>query len=854
MAKGHVNNRDDGRGHCQNVASEVEDADCLFHDAFLPLVAIGPAGSVDRHERGPCRGTTDVLVCSVATRRGADQQGGHTAAGQVRYFGRTSAASLSGRAWAAGGLAGMGRSVDPSQWPGPSAARSWFEHLSRIRADHGMPTEEVIAEGMGLKSRSRVSALLRNALPKNDEQAEKLLEALGAWPGQKLFGKDLYGVIKDNPHEVSAVAPRGVRKGNKEEAFEREAHLEMRVHRTVFSLPCIERDVEAEIRGYLQKGRPVLLVGPSMVGKTRIAATVIKNAYDEQAWLIPGTKEALAALGSAAPPAHDAMIFLDDIERLLGVGGITQAEFFGLAKRNVIVGTVREHKYDAYLPTDQLRLLEWDILSIFSRVFVKRVLSTREEARLRDAVPDSELCDRIIRVGIGEYVGAAQVIADALRTGNPLGRALVLGVADWARAGMRKPVPRALLRELAMAHLDTRNRLRLSDDQGFEDALQWATREINPTVSLLQPEDHDCFGIFDYALDLLAVSGNPIPQGAWPLFIESADPAELVAIGQAAKRDGRLQVAEQAWRAAEEAEDPESAAFGALYLGSLLAGQGRTGDARSAYERAISHWKTQAGPVAAFDLGYMLKESDLDRAIDLYQKAIDSGHWWAAPASAYNLGNLLNSQGDTAGAERAYQKAIDLDLDLAQIKDIVRKRLEGKGVPTVFEVIDARRYPPDPEITVRAAIKLAQLQAARRDLKAARKTYLRLTRAGSSCIAASAMLSLGNLLYKHGDRLGAEEAYSRAMEVGEAEVGPKAAVNLGGLLIKNDDVERGRRALQYAVDSGHPEAGASAALTLGSLLERDGDTDEAKVMYQQAVDCAVPEIAEAARRRLNALT
>ena len=45
---------------------------------------------------------------------------------------------------------------------------------------------------------------------------------------------------------------------------------------------------------------------------------------------------------------------------------------------------------------------------------------------------------------------------------------------------------------------------------------------------------------------------------------------------------------------------------------------------------------------------------------------------------AYNLGNLLNSQGYAAGAERAYQKAIDFDLDLAQIKDIVWKGLREK--------------------------------------------------------------------------------------------------------------------------------------------------------------------------------
>jgi len=85
------------------------------------------------------------------------------------------------------------------------------------------------------------------------------------------------------------------------------ADPEARVHRAIVRLPYIRRDVENEIRTYLASGQPVLLVGPSMVGKTRIAATLIKEMLPTRDLLIPDSKDALVSLGAPAATLRTAV-------------------------------------------------------------------------------------------------------------------------------------------------------------------------------------------------------------------------------------------------------------------------------------------------------------------------------------------------------------------------------------------------------------------------------------------------------------------------------------------------------------------------------------------------------------------
>lgn len=65
-AKSDIDHGDNGRRHCDHVAGEGENVQCLIHDVlFLPLEAIGPAGTAYRHETGLVSVVLGVLVCSA---------------------------------------------------------------------------------------------------------------------------------------------------------------------------------------------------------------------------------------------------------------------------------------------------------------------------------------------------------------------------------------------------------------------------------------------------------------------------------------------------------------------------------------------------------------------------------------------------------------------------------------------------------------------------------------------------------------------------------------------------------------------------------------------------------------------
>ena len=94
-------------------------------------------------------------------------------------------------------------------------------------------------------------------------------------------------------------------------------------------------------------GDPVLLIGSSMVGKTKMAARVIAEEFSSWPVAIPDRKTALADLDAKDVTLRDSVIWLDDIDRLIGVGGITDGALRRLAAAgNIIIGTVRAEAYE----------------------------------------------------------------------------------------------------------------------------------------------------------------------------------------------------------------------------------------------------------------------------------------------------------------------------------------------------------------------------------------------------------------------------------------------------------------------------------------------------------------------------
>jgi tetratricopeptide (TPR) repeat protein len=324
---------------------------------------------------------------------------------------------------------------------------------------------------------------------------------------------------------------------------------------------------------------------------------------------------------------------------------------------NIIVGTIRARAYDQFRPSDQLRFPEWDVLSVFEHVFISRDLSQKEQERLARAVDDPDVRDRIRTVGLGEYVGAARQVAEALKLGaagtDPLGYALVQAAADWRRCGMSRPIPVSMLVPLAKLRLDQRDQARLADRDAFGAGLAWATRDINPNVALLQVGGIDSYIVYDYALDLISASDTPIPNSSWAVIMTNADPPELINLGHTASviyhRD---ETAAQAWHKAVNSGHADAAPIAAMSLGTLLQEQGDMRSAKDAYQKAIDSGHAAAAAGAAFCLGDLLHEQgDMRSAKDAFQKAIDSGHATLAPGAAVFLGRaLLAEQGDVPGA------------------------------------------------------------------------------------------------------------------------------------------------------------------------------------------------------------
>ncbi|WP_410586339.1 tetratricopeptide repeat protein [Amycolatopsis sp. lyj-23] len=295
----------------------------------------------------------------------------------------------------------------------------------------------------------------------------------------------------------------------------------------------------------------------------------------------------------------------------------------------------------------------WDVLRLFEVVTLDRRRDGPAEEDVRRAIPDAAVRERIARIGIGEYVGAAQHVRNQLSAGahaNPLGHALVVGAGDWARAGLAQPVPGELLPQLAAPHLSSRQQGELADEAKYSAALDWATREINPAVSLLEPVG-GAYRVYDFALDQLATGNEPIPATTWQLAIDSADDdGGLYSLGfQAMVNHALPSPARQAFTRAAELGN----AMAMSSLGVLLLQDGRLDEAERWLRQAVD----AGGTDAMSNLGLLRQQrGDPAEAERWFRRGAEAGH----PTAMSNLGVLLaRRHGALDEAERWFRQAAD---------------------------------------------------------------------------------------------------------------------------------------------------------------------------------------------------
>jgi tetratricopeptide (TPR) repeat protein len=397
---------------------------------------------------------------------------------------------------------------------------------------------------------------------------------------------------------------------------------DLRVHRAVEAVDYVQREVEPEVERRLRTERRVLIVGPSMSGKTRLALQLTRRLYADHRLLVPKDGKALHGLLAAGVTGTGLVVWLDELERYLGTDGLTTDVLNRFhAQGNVLVATIRSAAYEALLPSGELRPAGWEVPGWFGDpVWLIRWTAADLDRAVASGISAKVLAGARLH-GLSAYLGGGPLTLDRLHTAettHPLGHALVRAAADWRRVGVSSPVPRPVLVALAPVYLDTGPGRPKVDQKAVRHGLEWATTLINDSVALLE-QANGGYSVLDYALDFLSSQHPPIPAQAWDAALEHADPGDLVLVGyQAATEHVRFDVAESAWL--------RSAAHGDVYamynLGVLLDRRGQETEAEQWYRKAAE-----------------LNDAD----------------------AMYNLGVLLSARGDKAEAGQWYRKAAEVE-------------------------------------------------------------------------------------------------------------------------------------------------------------------------------------------------
>jgi hypothetical protein len=344
---------------------------------------------------------------------------------------------------------------------------------------------------------------------------------------------------------------------------------QLRIHASRLEVRYIERDKQAEVDSALMARRPLLIVGHSMAGKTRLAGSRVRELCPDATLLVPLPGAALRELVAHRLELANTIVWLDDLERFLtGENwldpGLLDALVVGGAE---IVATIRRNALEVYRPSDEARPPQWETVSRFTRIDLARQLSVKESQNVDANIADGAVREAIHHYGLAEYLGAGPEAVDRFDNGEtecPVGAALVRAAIDWRRAGLARLVRPHDLRAALHIYLQERPDVSVDEDS-VTAGLRWAMEKVNETVSLLVPNysasgenvdtrhqsgDLPLFEVFDYLVDVLverAASSDRvqrdnalIPIDMYRLVVETTSRAERADVEMAARAHFKL--------------------------------------------------------------------------------------------------------------------------------------------------------------------------------------------------------------------------------------------------------------------------------------------------------------------------
>ena len=342
----------------------------------------------------------------------------------------------------------------------------------------------------------------------------------------------------------------------------------------------IPRDCHDEIVAALRPGAFVLVTGAPCAGKSRCAFEAVAEALPEHAVVVPrdraGVGDAVTALG-----AHPRSVLWLDLDLYLGAGGLrTQllASALGQAGgHRVVVATMTSTPPrpgpPMWGPGGVQRRFPRAALTVLDRarrIHLNRRFSPGELARARDLGGDPLIAAALDHPGVdhpgADHAGADRLGASELAVvlagargwvggwraaaagANPRGAALVEAALECWRAGL-VTAPRDLLEAVGEKFLRRSGAVSVTDPAAV--AWQWPLAWEWAIGTGALREVHGRFRVPGYLLEHAGVE-VPVPNTTLRAALEHADEAEAALIAGTAHHQGRLVLAEAAYRSAHD--------------------------------------------------------------------------------------------------------------------------------------------------------------------------------------------------------------------------------------------------------------------------------------------------------------
>jgi tetratricopeptide (TPR) repeat protein len=446
----------------------------------------------------------------------------------------------------------------------------------------------------------------------------------------------------------------------------------------------IPREVDPALREAIHSGGLVVVVGESTAGKSRAAFEAIRARAPDHLLAVPSSREALAAVAASLSEARRAVLWLDDLERFLGPGGLTPALVAALAAKPgrevILLGTMRTAEYERFASRADPALGErersawWasrDVLRAAHTVSLGRLWSPAELARAARFADDPRIARALGQAaafGIAETLTAGPVLLRDWRNAwnvgaHPRAAALVAAAVDCRRAGLDEPAPRDLLEGLHTHYLESRGGHALRPES-IDEAWAWALQPVHGASSLLipaGPSDQDPrYLAFDYLID--QPNHEPIPPETWHLLIARTDAPHAARI--ASRAFWRVRTAFYA--------AVDSGAVGDVYTrAQALADRGDHGQAirilTEELETSGQHHHPDVGGYRSLQhqiAFYHLQAGHIEQAEAAFQTLLAESEQSLPPDDEYlqiarhNLGTCARRRGDLPGALAQFQRIL----------------------------------------------------------------------------------------------------------------------------------------------------------------------------------------------------